>query len=384
MDLDSAEHGRSNRSSPARHPATPWPIRRRLRLRHRRVSAAEGGEAGSGLFVNANSGRLEPTDAAIDLDAEPIPEDHTDVETPAVTLTEEAPRPAKAPKPAKAADSNRTAWLGGSGIGRHLRARRRSSSCSSSVSTGGSGSPSSPRPSYEELAPPQRPGRHTAPGCGGAGRVIEKFDLLQNGDFDKAAQAGIEQVDENDPAQLGHRGEFRWLTYLQKQRQTKAALNPADAAVTAAAADLQGAADKGDLDALFWLGHLQESTNATDKAEDHLRQGRWRNRRTRCKSGVSRPRCTGWSCGNRPPRPAPPAAPTRPRRSMLALVAFQAPPPTATPAPAAPAPAAAPADADEAGFAFWDAVQLARQHKYAEALRHSTRPGQLATSGHCS
>ena len=42
----------------------------------------ESSAVGSGLFVNANSGRLEPTDAAIDLDAESVPEDETDVEAP--------------------------------------------------------------------------------------------------------------------------------------------------------------------------------------------------------------------------------------------------------------------------------------------------------------
>ena len=234
------------------------------------------------------------------------------------------------------------------------------------IGFGGSSAPSKSAPPVVQTTtpPPVQPGGMPAGGAPAvaAGPAVSKFDLLQNGDFDKAAQAGIEQIDENNPEQLGHRGEFRWLAYLQKQYATKAALNPADAGVKQAAADLQAAADKGNTDALFWLGHLQESTNAADKAKATYAKGAGEAKdplqKRRFEAALNRLEL------REPAKAGAARGPDAAEAFLLAMVALQA-SPAAAPVPAPP-PAA---DADEAGFAFWDAVQLARQQKYAEAVQ---------------
>jgi tetratricopeptide (TPR) repeat protein len=319
----------------------------------------ESSAVGSGLFVNANSGRLEPTDAAIDLDAAAVPEDVTETDAPALAEEEIVEKAAPIPGDPVKARGSRRAWLGGTAIGAVLGSAAVALLQILGFGFGGSSSPSQPSPVAQGAPPvtaPAPPPAAAAP----AGPAVSKFDLLQNGDFDKAAQAGIEQIDENNPEQLGHRGEFRWLAYLQKQHATKAALNPADAGVKQAAADLQAAADKGNTDALFWLGHLQESTNAVDKAKASYAKGAGEAKdplqKRRFEAALNRLEL-------REPAKAAGAArgPDAAEALLLAMVALQAP-------AAAPAPAAA-ADADEAGFAFWEAARLARDQKYAEAVQ---------------
>jgi hypothetical protein len=321
----------------------------------------EGASAsGSGLFVNANSGRLEPTDAAIDLDGEAQAEDGTEADAPAAAVIEEEPeeKPAKpktAGRFAGLAGRARSPWVGGTAIGAVLGA---AAMFLVQLLGGSSPAPKTPPPSAQ--APPQ-PAPVAAPPAAAAPVAAapagSKFDLLRDGDLDKAAQAGIEQVDEKNPEQLGHRGEFRWLAYLQKQVRAGAALNPADAAVTQAAADLQAAADKGNADALFWLGHLQESTNALDKAKATYAKGA-----TEAKDPLQKRRFQA-ALNRLELREAPAAgAARRPDAAaalLTALVALQAQAPAAAPA----------ADNDEAGFGFWEASKLAHDGKFADAVK---------------
>lgn len=342
----------------------------------------ETAAAGSGLYVKADSGRLEPTDATINLDDddELLPEEAPAAEQepaegeageeapeapPAGKKPGKAAKPAKAPKPARERKPlltpARVPWIAGGGIGAVAGA-----AAVFALQLLGIGGGSAPKPA-PPATPPQvvQPAPAPAPAVA-AGPAVTKFDFLRNGDLDKAAQAGIEQVQETDPQQLAARGEYRWLAYLQKQHQSKAALNADDPAVKQAATDLQAAADKGNADAAFWLGHLQESTNAADKAK-----ATWTKGATDAKDPLQRRRFEAALRRlelREPARPSGAArAPAAAEALLLALVALQAGAPAAAPAPVPAAPAAA--DADEAGFDFWDAARLAREQKFPEALQ---------------
>jgi hypothetical protein len=314
----------------------------------------EGAEqAGSGLFVNANSGRLEPTDAAIDLDAEARPEDLTETEASVVAI-EEKPEQEKVTKPSRKIplpSKGSIPWLGGTGIGVVLGG---AAVFLLQMLTGGSTPPAKPTPptSLQAVAAPA-PAPVPAPAA--AAPTASKFEMLLNGDLDKAAQAGIEQVDENNPEQLGRRGEYRWLAYVQRQRRGNGLLNGADVAVAQAAADLQAAADKGNADALFWLGHLQESTSAFDKAKATYAKGAAEAKdplqKRRFQAALNRLELREPAKAARGPNAA--------EALLWALVALQAEAPAAAPA----------ADADEAGFGFWQAAKLAHEQKYAEAVQ---------------
>jgi hypothetical protein len=314
----------------------------------------EGAEtAGSGLFVNANSGRLEPTDAAIDLDAEASAADRTATEASAIEAIEEQPEPKKKPSrriPALAG-KNSVPWLGGTGIGVVLGG---AAVYLLQMFTGGSTPPKPTPPTSVQASAPAQPAPAPAP-APAAAPAASKFEMLLNGDLDKAAQAGIEQIDENNPEQLGRRGEYRWLAYLQRQRRSNGLLNGADVAVKTAAADLQAAADKGNADALFWLGHLQESTNAFDKAKATYAKGA-----AEAKDPLQKRRFEA-ALNRLELREAAKAArgPSAAEALLLALVALQAEAPAAAP----------PADGEEAGFGFWEAAKLAHEQKYAEAVQ---------------
>jgi hypothetical protein len=303
-------------------------------------------EAGSGLFVNANSGRLEPTDAAIDLDAEAFPEDETAVNDVLVSEPEEvAAEKPPAKKRQFRLSPGSVPWVGGGVIGAVAGS---AALLLLQMLFGGS----SPAPKSTPLTQTPPPVVATV-----ADPVVSKFDHLQNGDLDKAAQAGIEQIDENNAEQIAHRGEYRWLAYLQKQRLAKAALNGEDPVVKQAGADLQAAADKGNPDALFWLGHLQESTNALDKAKETYAKGAKledKQQKLRFNAALQRLELRE---GDRPAGAA--RGPDVSEALLLALIALQAPAPAAAPA----------ADADEAGFGFWEAARLAQDQKYAEAVQ---------------
>jgi hypothetical protein len=317
----------------------------------------EGSGVGSGLFVNANSGRLEPTDAAIDLDAEAIPEEEIAAEEEPVTEQEEveaAVAEAPAKKPRLQLSGTTVAWLGGGGIG--LVGGLAAVFLLQMLGViGGSSTPPAKQPPgvAQGTAPVVNPPVNTPPAV--TAPAVSKFELLQNGDLDKAAQAGIEQVDVNDPEQLARRGEFYWLSYLQKQYATKGALKADDDAVKKAAADLQAAADKGNADALFWLGNLQESTNALEKAKETYAKGaklQDKQQKRRFDAALLRLELREAAKAAGAAR-----APDAAEALLLALVALQAP---------APAPAA---DIEEAGFDFWEAAKLARDQKYAEAVQ---------------
>jgi TolA-binding protein len=206
-------------------------------------------------------------------------------------------------------------------------------------------------------------GAGAAPAPGPANAVVapagmSRVDLLRAGEWERAAQAGIEQVEGDNPEALAERGEYRWLTYLQKAGGRVAKDDPA---VQAAAADLQKAADANNADALFWLGHLQETTGQADKARATYDKGAKAfkddpGQRGRFEAALHRLDLRA------PARAA--RGPVGADGLTLMLVALQ-PPPAGDKAAAGPASRAG----EEAGTEFWQAADLARQHKYAEAVK---------------
>jgi hypothetical protein len=318
----------------------------------------EGAEAaGSGLFDKANSGRLEPTDASIDLEA--APEDETEVgvaPVPEVEESETALEPPTGKVPTRA--GGRVAWLGGAGIGAVVGSAAVVLLQLLGIGAGTSSTPpkaTAPATQPAPVAANPVPAPPVPAAAAPAGPAVSKFDLLRSGDLDKAAQAGIEQVDENSAEQLARRGEYRWLAYLQKQHRGKAPLNAEDKAVKDAAADLQAAAAKDNTEALFWLGHLQEVMGAADKAKATFTKGA-----TAAKDPLQKRRFEAALRRLELRQPVPAGAARGPDAAealLLALVALQGTPP----APAE--------DGDEAGFAFWDAAGLARDGRFADAVK---------------
>lgn len=309
------------------------------------AAAAAGG---SGLLVNAASGRLEPT--AIDIGAEDYPA------PPQAADAKEAAKAKPAPAPKKAAPRI-PVGTGGSLIGRFagpVVGVFVGAAGAFGLQFAGYGIPTNPPPKTGSGNGVPTPNPNPNPPPIAAGPTVSKVDWLKSGDLTKAADAGIDKIDESKTEQLAQRGEYRWLSYLQKQRQAQAPIKAEDDGAKQAAADLQAAADKGDADALFWLGHLQESTNALDQAKATYVQGA-----QKATDPVTKRRFEA-ALHRLELRSDKPAGAVRGLDAgealLLAVVALQA-----------GAPAAAPAT-DEAGFEFWQAAKLAREQKYAEAL----------------
>jgi hypothetical protein len=209
----------------------------------------------------------------------------------------------------------------------------------------------------------------TGAGAGTAAKRTFKDWLghLQRGELAEAKEAGIEgEPEQGKPEQLEARGEYRWLSYFQQQRQAGQRLNPGDPAVQQAIKDLMAA---NTADAVFWLGHIQEMTGQLDLARKTYQQGAEKfkddaDQRQRFESALYRLELRDEA--------APPAGAWRGQPGVGALaallVALQQPgptPPGATPPGAAPPRAAT----EEAGFLFWQALRQARAGDYEQAVK---------------
>ncbi len=195
-----------------------------------------------------------------------------------------------------------------------------------------------------------------------------KLAHLRNGDFDKAEEAGIERIDEANPEQLAARGEYRWLSYLKKQRVAGAQPKVGDEEVKQALEDLdkvtKDVAAKPEVvaDALLWKGNIQEMTNnkpearntylsATSQfAADPVLKRRFDAARIRLDLQTANP----GGVGQLP-------ADERERVVLVTLLLHML---QGDPIPVSPK-----ADATEAGYDFWEAVELARKQNFAEALK---------------
>jgi hypothetical protein len=217
-----------------------------------------------------------------------------------------------------------------------------------------------------------------------------KAEHVKNGDLEKAAQAGIETIDESKPEELAARAEYRWLAYL-KDQAAKDAQPPftGDAdPVKNALADLNKVADK-DAKALLLRAQIHELTGKPDLAKKDLEAGadRYKNDaalKEQFETALLALQLRTTKAGAWAPGP-----PNRLRAAaLLALMAGLQAPPTGGPkaggpkkpdakgggkapdtkagGPKTPDAKAAP---DEAGFRFWQAVKLARERKYADAIK---------------
>jgi hypothetical protein len=187
-------------------------------------------------------------------------------------------------------------------------------------------------------------------------------DLLRRGEFDKAVRASAGQSQAATPEQLAERGEARWLSFLVKQRQAKAPVKADAEEVKQAIADLEKAKAANNANAFFWLGHIEEQTGQTAKALETYRQGA-----ELFKANAPQKRLFEAAMDRvQSMTPEAPAAgawlPPEWRNDPLALAALLL---FALQAPVGEQP---PQGDSEAGFEFWQAVKLAREQKYAEAI----------------
>jgi hypothetical protein len=193
--------------------------------------------------------------------------------------------------------------------------------------------------------------------------LAAKMDHLKNGDLDKAAEAGVEQIDESKSEELYARGDYRWSKYL-KDQAGKGPFKIDDAPVQQALADLKRAVDLKNPDAQFLIGQIHEITGNFKQAQDEYRKGAdlFKNDPTQ----KLRFETALLSLNLRMPNPtgAVGALPAGMRLAagealLVMLVLFQ--PGARTPPP--------PAVPDEAGFSFWQAVKLSRGGKYDQAIK---------------
>jgi hypothetical protein len=215
---------------------------------------------------------------------------------------------------------------------------------------GGTSDKSSSRPPVNPVTNQQQP---VTP-------ALTAADYMKIGDLDNAKKAGIEKMGDK-PADLALRGQYRWEDYLVKQARANAALNSEAPEVKQALDDLQ---KSNTPDSLFQLGQIQEMTNKWKEAEATYRQGanQFKNDR-RFQAGLLRLEALqeAQPAGNLP-RPVGETSlrPAAPEAALLALllVGLQ------QPNQAVPA-----GESEEAGLYFWQAIKLAREQKYQEALK---------------
>ncbi|HEY8504681.1 MAG TPA: hypothetical protein VIL46_08870, partial [Gemmataceae bacterium] len=195
-----------------------------------------------------------------------------------------------------------------------------------------------------------------APSAADGWRALEVGDAA-------TALAAFEQGDAADPAVLAGRGQARWLSYLQQQARQDKPLAADAEAVQAARGELEQAVARGGASpeaarAQLWLGLIEEVLGNPAKAQEIYRQGAqtYPQQQALFRAGLNRLQALA-------PAPAP-AASWRPAEALLGftlLAVFQ------EPGAAPPAPPEATAPGDESGFAFWEALVLARNHRYSEA-----------------
>jgi hypothetical protein len=305
-------------------------------------------EAAAGI----NLDRMVEEEGVIEEEAEITGEEVADEEVAGEIVEEEEERPARpAPKPRSRVPAfvlgGLLGVLGGAVAGAGLL-QFLPSNIQGLVGLGDTNKPLKPRP-----GPTPGPGPGTAPQ--GAPTQAE---LVEAGKF-KDALARLENVAPNQPDQLALRGQARWRAAMQEKLSNGQRPQANDPEVKQALADLQAAAQAGNPDAYFWLGHLQAATGQFQQARATFTQGAQKFKERRFQGALDRLDLL-----------APPAGGMsfldRDREALLAwlVIAYQPPPgpPAGQPTPAAPKPI------EEAGYDFFAALKQARQGKYSEAI----------------
>ncbi len=220
---------------------------------------------------------------------------------------------------------------------------------------------------------------------------------LKQGDFSDVLRETEKAVNPNDPQLAAIRGEARWCDYVSKQQGKS--LNKEDPAVKQAIADLD-AAKANNAEALFWRGKIEEMTGNPVGARQLYEEGknRFPAEKLRFETAIKKldiqaadkPAGAVWL----PPLSSPAALADEAQLLAVLSIALQppapregqpVPPPPGGPPAAQPAPPLAPPAAGqpvpppapggpaagqpvEAGFTFWNAVKLAQDRQYSEAL----------------
>ncbi len=259
-------------------------------------------------------------------------------------------------RPEAAPRGRKGAWLGGTFLGLLLGAGTLLGLWAFGIEPPSGWRMVGPAPKDNKAAGPIGPAK-------GPAAAESRADLLRRGEFDRAAQAGGAQAQEDKPEALAERGEARWLSHLTRQRKAKAPVKADDPAVKQAMEDLTRAAAANNANGLFWLGHIQEQTGQVAEAEKTYARGAEQFKGNAVQKGLfeaalNRVQAMGQA--------APPAGgvmlPPDWRNDPLALAALVV---FALQQP----PMEQPADDTEAGVDFWQAVKLARDQKYTEALQ---------------
>jgi tetratricopeptide (TPR) repeat protein len=219
-----------------------------------------------------------------------------------------------------------------------------------------------------------------AGGNGGAAAAPVTFAQaaahLRNGDLDAVTAEMLTKADENKVEDLVARAEYRWLTYLKKERgqNPRGALKADDAAVTQALADLTKAVGLKSADALYLRGQIHQMTGKTDQAKADFAQGvkDFPDQKARFEAAQL---TLDLKLLARAPGTDPRLRAAAERAAVaMTLLALQAP----VGGGAATVP-------EEAGLSFWKAVKAAGEKNYAEAQkliveardRHDRRRYQL-------
>jgi tetratricopeptide (TPR) repeat protein len=244
-----------------------------------------------------------------------------------------------------------------------------------------------PAPAQSQaFVPPPEPTPAPAPTQQAAPGAVAKQSLrsrLDRGDFDQVLEDQAATADKS-PESLTARGEARWLSYLQQQRSRRAPVKADDAVVKQALADLTAAKTP---EALFWEGQIQETTGNVAAArktyENGLRQYKSQPEQQRLFQAAldrlssvaqeSSGKETG-AAGSGTESRVPGGGSLLARILFLLSVSLQPPPPqpSAQKPPASKADSQPPAngtgETPEAGFFFWQAVRLAGQGNYDQAI----------------
>ena len=198
-----------------------------------------------------------------------------------------------------------------------------------------------------------------------------RAEMVRRGDWEEATKAGIEQIDENKPEEVALRGDLRLNAYLAKAGSK---INFQDPTLQLAVADLAKAAEAKNPDAIYDLGLMNELANKLDEARKEYTKGvqAFQNdpvQKRRFQSALHRVELKSTGAARGAFGPLPERARDRAALLALLLIGLQEPQP-AQPQPGQPQPPAQPqAGAEEAGFEFWEASKLARDGKFADAIR---------------
>jgi hypothetical protein len=224
----------------------------------------------------------------------------------------------------------------------------------------------------KEKAPPQM---SVAPQPKAAEPTFDAFAaMLRNGDWAEAEKAGIEKFQAARANELVARGEYRLGNYLKNAGSIK---NLDDPALQSALQDLQKAADMDEADAkadaIYNLAFVKELAGQLPKAREEYTKGAetFQNdpeKKQRFEAAIER---VDWKASLKAGGAAmlPHHAEDRALLLAVLLIGFQE-SPAQTPQPAQQGqPPQAPSSTPEAGFAFWQAVKLARTGKPSEAVR---------------